>query len=389
MSIQSSSSQGGGLAAELTDEVIIVISDCHLSAGRFFEGRLNIHEDFHFDDEMCEFFDHFSTGVYGEGPGGPVSVELFINGDFLDFLNVPTEGEFEDSITESLALSKLEAVIVGHPKVMAALRRFASRPGKKITYLVGNHDADLFFPKIRERITREWDPAGNYPSQVVTLIADRDRVQRPGALEIHHGNQFEAIHVLDFEQPLVHDSVREPVLNIPWGSLYVLKILNRLKWEREFIDKVRPIKVFMILGFILDPLFILRFAALSTFYFLKTFLLYDPRRLSSLRRLPKILFQEFDFLQDLERQGRRYLDQQFEVKTLILGHTHKPMHKVYPDGKQYLNTGTWTKMINLDWRNIGRQYCLTFAHVRIRGGEALCELREWAGEQAPHRRFQG
>ncbi len=375
-----------------SDQFVIVISDCHLSAGRFFEGRQNIHEDFHFDDEMSDFFDHFSTGIYGEGPNGPVEVELFINGDFLDFLNVPTEGEFEDAITESLSLNKLEAMIAGHPKVMAALRRFASRPNKKITYLIGNHDADLFFPQIRERITREWDPEGLYPSNKVNLIADRDRVQRGGGVEIHHGNQFEAIHVLDFNQPLIQlmsrGSPSESVLNIPWGSLYVLKILNRLKWEREFIDKVRPIKVFMIFGFILDPIFILRFAALSIFYFLKTFLLYDPRRPSSLKRLPKVLSQEFDFLLDLERQARKHLDQESEVRTLILGHTHKPMNKIYPDGKQYINTGTWTKMINLDWRNIGRQFCLTFAHVRIRDGEAQCELREWVGEQTPHRRFQ-
>ena len=59
---------------------MIVISDCHLSAGRFYDGLLNPHEDFHFDDEMCAFFDYFSTGRYGDGPDGPVEVELFING---------------------------------------------------------------------------------------------------------------------------------------------------------------------------------------------------------------------------------------------------------------------------------------------------------------------
>ncbi len=385
---ESSPSAEGFFNRGTSDQFIIVISDCHLSAGRFFEGRQNIHEDFHFDDEMSDFFDYFSTGAFGEGPQGPVEVELFINGDYLDFLNVPTDGEFEDSVTESLSLAKLEAVIAGHPKVMAALRRFASRPKKKITYLIGNHDADLFFPKIQERIVREWDPDGQYPSERVTLIVDRDRIQRAGGVEIHHGNQFEAIHVLDFKHPVVQEGAREPVLNIPWGSLYVLKILNRLKWEREFIDKVRPIKVFMIFGFILDPLFIIRFAALSLFYFLKTFFLDDRRRPLGLKGLPKIVFQEFDFLLDLERQARKHLDQESGVRTLILGHTHKPMIKVYPDGKQYINTGTWTKMINLDWRNIGRQFCLSFAYVRIRNGEASCELREWVGEQSPHRRFQ-
>src|SRR6516162_3787289 len=98
-----------GVEASNGEKIKIVISDCHLSAGRFFEGRLNPHEDFKFDTEMCEFFEYFSTEKYGTGPDGPVEVELFINGDFLDFLNVPYHGEFEDAITEAVALFKLEA----------------------------------------------------------------------------------------------------------------------------------------------------------------------------------------------------------------------------------------------------------------------------------------
>jgi UDP-2,3-diacylglucosamine pyrophosphatase LpxH len=366
----------------------IVISDCHLSAGRFFEGRLNAHEDFNFDEEMCEFLKYFSSGVYGEGPDGPVDVELFINGDFLDFLNVPIQGEFEDEITEERALYKLEAIFNGHPQVMAALKQFASQPGKKITYMIGNHDADLFFPKIREKITQAWDPQGVYPSDRVHVIADRDRVRYEGGVEIHHGNQFEAVHFLNFEKPILKNFIDNPILNIPWGSFYVLKIINRLKWEREFIDKVRPIKVFVLFGLVFDTWFTLKFVFLSSFYFLKTRFTYSPKRQSSLRVTAEILKQEADFLMDLEKQARRLLDEEVEVQTVIFGHTHKPMDKIYPDGKQYINTGTWTKMINLDLRSIGRQFCLTFAHVQIREGKAQCELRHWVGEHSPHQSFQ-
>lgn len=367
----------------------IVISDCHLSAGRFFEGRLNPHEDFHFDDEMCAFFEFFSTGAYGEDPKGPVEVELFINGDYLDFLNVPYHGEFEDAITEEIALYKLEAIIAGHPKVMAALREFAKKPGKKITYLIGNHDADLFFPKVRERITREWDPDGKFPSEKVILIADRDRVRYEGGVEIHHGNQFEAVHVLNFEKPLLTSYLDKPVLNLPWGSFYVLKIINRLKYEREVLDKIRPAKFYVMFGLILDPIFTLKFLFLSSFYFLKTRFVYSPKRRSNVKVTAEILKQEAtNVLLDLEKQARRILDSDKGLRTVIFGHTHKPMNKIYPDGKQYLNTGTWTKMINLDWRSLGQQqFCLTFAFVRITGDQSHCELRHWVGEVGPHRTF--
>ncbi len=373
------------------EKVKVVISDCHLSAGKFLDGHLNPHEDFHFDDEMCRLFEFFSTEEYGEGPQGPVEVELFINGDYLDFLNVPYHGEFEDAITEEIALYKLEAIIAGHPKVMKALRQFASKPGKRITYLIGNHDADLFFPKIRERIIKEWDPEGKFPSEKVKIIADRDRVRFEGGVEIRHGNQFEAVHVLNFDQPLLTSRyLQEPVLNLPWGSFYVLKIINRLKWEREFIDKVRPIKFFVLFGLIFDPWFTLRFVFLSSFYFLKTRFVYSPKRNSSLKITAEILKQETAFFQDLEEHARDLLDRDDELKTVILGHSHKPANKIYPDGKQYINTGTWTKMINLDWRSLGQQYRLTFALIKIRPGEpAQCELRHWIGDQGPHRVFYG
>ncbi|MBC7691688.1 MAG: metallophosphoesterase [Methylotenera sp.] len=374
----------------------VIISDCHLSAGKFFEGQLNPHEDFYFDDEMVEFFDHFSNGRYGNHPGPsagttgePVDVELIINGDYFDYLNVPYQGEFEEAITEEIALYKTEAIIAGHPQVMMALRRFAALPGKKITYLIGNHDADLFFEKVRERITREWDPQGQYPSEKVKLIADQDRLLYEGGVEVRHGNQFEATNILNFEQPLLTNYLEKPVLNIPWGSFYVLKIINRLKWEREFIDKVRPIKVFVLFGMILDPWFTIRFVALSSFYFIKTRFTRSPKRRASWKVTMDILRQETKMFLDLEEEARMVLDEREDLKTVIFGHTHRPMNKIYPDGKQYINTGTWTKMINLDWRGLGQQFRRTFALVQIEGDTARCELRQWAGEHSPHKVYNG
>lgn len=369
------------------DKVKLVISDCHLGAGRFYDGRLNPHEDFKFNNEICDFIDFFSTGEYGEGPEGPVEVELFINGDFFDFLNVPYHGEFEDSITEEMALYKAELIIRGHPKVMAALKRFVSRPNKKITYLIGNHDAELFFPAVRERIIREWDPEGSFPSAKVQIIADRDRVRIEGGVEIRHGNQFEAVHVLDFENPTRKTYSDTPILNIPWGSYYVLKIVNRLKWERSYIDKVRPVKIYVLVGLLIDPWFTMKYVFLSWYYFLKTRFMTGSTQRSRLKETIGIIKQETSLFLDLEKEARELLDKEAGLKTVIFGHTHKPINKIYPDGKQYINTGTWTQMINLDWPSLGQQYRLTFAIIRIRDDSVQCDLRLWLGEQGPHRGF--
>ena len=66
------------------DQVVVVISDCHLSAGRFYENKLNPHEDFNFDDELVDLVHHFSSGHYGNRHGKEVPVDLFIAGDFLE-----------------------------------------------------------------------------------------------------------------------------------------------------------------------------------------------------------------------------------------------------------------------------------------------------------------
>jgi len=363
----------------------IIISDCHLSAGRYFDGKFNPHEDFFHDGEMCEFFEFFSTGVYGEGPSGPVEVELVINGDFFDFLNVPYLGEFEEGITEEIALTKCEAILAGHPRVMAGLRKFASKSGKRITYLIGNHDAELFFEKVRERITREWDPEGFFPSQKVRIIADTDRLRYEHGLEIRHGNQFEASNQLDFKNPLMELSNGTRVLNIPWGSIYILKIVNRLKWERGNLDKIRPLKIFAFFGVLFDPVFTLKFILLSMFYFLKTRIMSRSPSLFGFKRTMQTLSQERSLFLDLEDQARDLLRDDPELHTVVMGHTHLPMHRVYEQGRQYLNCGTWTKMVYLDWRYIGEPFHPTFVLVRIQDGKIQAELNQWTGIRNPYR----
>jgi UDP-2,3-diacylglucosamine pyrophosphatase LpxH len=340
---------------------------------------------------MVDLIEFFSTGRYESNATGPVEVELILGGDYFDFLNVPYQGEFEDAVDEAISVYKVEAIIKGHPKVMAALKTFASLPGKRITYLIGNHDQDLFFEAVRNRIIREWDPKGECPSEKVRIIYQTDRIifEEEG-LEIHHGNQFETANELDFSEPFFKTRGGHEFLKIPWGNIFVLKIINRLKWEREYIDKVRPVKVYVLFGLLVDPLFTLKFCFLSVFYFFKTKIsgVYSQKRYQ-FQDWVNYFRQETTYFLDLEAQAREVLDQSPKIRTVIMGHTHRPMDKIYPDGKQYINTGTWTKMIQLDFRGLGQSYMRTFAFIKIRNGKARCELRQWVGESGPHKMFTG
>jgi hypothetical protein len=165
-----------------------------------------------------------------------------------------------------------------------------------------------------------------------------------------------------------------------------LKVLNHFKEERDFIDKIRPIKVFIFFGILFDFLFTIRFCLYSAFYFLRTRLSFSKKRETDFELTIKMLLEGSSLFQDLEREARAVLVQK-KIKTIIFGHTHFPMNKIYPDGCQYINTGTWTRMIHLDPRRIGQPTHLTFAHVHYRDQEFTAELRHWIGEHGPERRF--
>jgi UDP-2,3-diacylglucosamine pyrophosphatase LpxH len=364
-------------------KIKLVTSDMHLSSGRFVDGQQNPYEDFFFDTEFCEFLDYFSTGVYGDG----CEVELVLNGDVLDFLNVQIGGEFVDVVTSAIAVEKLVAILQGHPEVVSALQRFVNRPGKRVVYNTGNHDMEFFFPEVRETFCRVIG-GENWTRDKVWVNAEQEYLEYPEGIQIHHGNQFEAVHSTNYKQPFVTENLPEPILYMPWGSVYVTKIINRMKWERDYLDKVKPVKLFMLLSLIFDPIFTIKFFLMNAFYFLNTRFIYNPKRRATIGNTLAIMGEEITPFYGLEDDARALLNQHEPVKIIIFGHTHGAMQRFYRDGKTYINTGTWTRMISLDFRTLGQSTNLTFALIEYTPeDQPIASLREWRGVHQPHRPF--
>ena len=102
-----------------------------------------------------------------------------------------------------------------------------------------------------------------------------------------------------------------------------------------------------------------------------------------------MLSQERNFFLDLDSEAREVLAADPSLNTIIFGHTHLPMHRVYADGKQYLNSGTWTRMVYLDWRFIGEPFRKTFVLVHMKDGVVKAELNQWAGMKNPYQAYIG
>lgn len=366
-------------------KIKIVLSDLHLGGGMFnANGERNAKENFYFDRELIELIHFFSSRKYEKAP-----VEIILNGDILDFLTVHYKNAYLNFISEEVSVYKLKKIISGHQKVFNALSEFVKKDGKKITYIVGNHDADFFFPKVQELFINTVGQ-GTYNDKV--KVIDKDPYYEvEGKVQIHHGHQFETMHNFNYSNPFLIDKKGRQVLNLPWGSLYVMNAVNRFKLQRDYLDKVSPIYLMLVYAFITDFFFINKFILFTTYYYLRTRFIYLPLRktTTTIKRFFGLIKDEFHLLDDGELAGRHVLKADPSVYAVIMGHTHKPKQVTYPNKQMYINTGTWIKSIFFDLQYFGKSSRLPFCLIEYEEGEEnpRVSLFEWKGVQSHFRYF--
>ncbi len=339
-------------------KVVLVISDLHLGAGDEIEGRQNPLEDFHSDKELVDFLMYYSSNEYQNK-----EVELVINGDFFDLLAVPFVKQFDDEYwSEKAALEKLDIIIDAHPEVMEALKYFISQKNKKLVYIIGNHDAELLFDSLKKRFIEY------FPEEVRSLIllTNENTLYEPvEGIFIQHGHEYESLHQFDEKTCIVESNKGEKYFIPPWGSYYVTHVINKYKLERDHVNAVRPIKQFAIHGLLFDTYFILRFLiANAYFYFMIRFLMYYRLKLGWKKILEDII-GELTLFQDYETLTRSFFERNKDAKVLIVGHTHEPIFREYSDGTKFINTGTWTRMVNLDLSHDMNGTPLTYAKIEL------------------------
>ncbi len=339
-------------------KVVLVISDLHLSAGKMIKGKRNLLEDFHYDNELVDFLNYYSSGDYFE-----VEVELVINGDFLDFLAVPYVEFYDDEFwSEAAALAKLRLIMKAHQGVLDALKGFLSRPQKKIVYIIGNHDAEFVFDSLKEEFLAYF---GEQAHKMILSNSISTHVPTPGVC-IQHGHQYERAHHFDQENAVIETLNGEKYFIPPWGSYYVTNVINKYKQERSFINAVRPIKHFLIHGIIFDTFFTLRFMLSNFYYFVMVRFWHFYMVKRSLRQVIGDLLRELELFQDYETLTREYFEEHPDTRVLIVGHTHNPTLRIWSDGTVFINTGTWTRMVNLDLGQWNNGNVLSYAKVVVR-----------------------
>jgi UDP-2,3-diacylglucosamine pyrophosphatase LpxH len=169
---------GGAVGrVELADDTLLVfLSDVHIggAAGT---------EIFQSSAELMALLEHLGRH---RGP-----VELVMTGDFLDLLRMG-EGRGEDLVAATLARPD-------YRELFAALRAFAQGPEHRVVYVVGNHDAEIWW---NPRVQRSLREAGLVDVFALSYLASFAS-QPEQLVYCEHGNQLDPSNTLvDYANPL-------------------------------------------------------------------------------------------------------------------------------------------------------------------------------------------
>jgi UDP-2,3-diacylglucosamine pyrophosphatase LpxH len=327
----------------------LVVSDFHLGKGRHFsDGTQNILEDFIYDREFAEFLNYHRSGEFAEA-----DVELVLNGDILNLLQMDTWGVHTHMVTERAMSRAVEKIVAGHPEFFQALRRFASTPGHTVSYVVGNHDMGMLWQ----------GPRKVFCDAIGAKVDFHDVSYLSDGIYIEHGQQYETFSRADMRRPFISRGLPEPVLNIPWASLFVAIVLPKVKQSRPHVDKVRPFSVFLRWVVIHDLLWGIKTGLWCLRFIFDTVLM---RSRYQIRRGVRSTFRELftiSFYPNYDKIAFKILEERDDVNVVIFGHTHIIRYRRWREGKEYFNEGTWNEMTNLELDDYGRQTRLTYAYI--------------------------
>ena len=352
--------------------LVLVVSDFHLGKGQFLKnGQKNLLEDFDEDERFIEFVEYYCSEKFHHE-----AVHLVLNGDILNLIQIDYYGIYTHIMDEEHCLKSLNQIIEGHGKFFQCLKNFLSKPNKKISYVIGNHDAGMAFEKCQMKF-----------SEVCGAHIDFSMTLEILGIHIEHGHRFEAINSVPDDQYFIDGPNGKKILNLPWGSLFCLSILPRLKKDRPFIDKVRPVSSYVVWSLIHDIFFFFRMA-----YVVITYLISSNRDeyLSQNRNFKTTLkiLKQVTIYPKYEKKARSILRRNPLLKIVVMGHTHLIEWRKFPEGKIYFNTGTWNAIPSVDAAAHESNLSLTYVLVDINDNSKeiiSAKMNVWQGTWKPFR----
>lgn len=352
--------------------LMLVLSDFHLGKGKFLEnGHINILEDFDEDEKFSEFLDHYSTGTYYFS-----DVNVVLNGDIFNMIQMDVNGVFTHLLTEDNTVQMVNEIVEGHPIFFQAIKKYLSRPNKKLTYVIGNHDISMVFEKAQQAFMEAVGGEVEFTHQYIS-----------NGVLVEHGHRFEPINTVPRSKLIVNGPDNTPIINLPWASLFCIYLLPKLKEMRPFIDKVRPLSLYIKWTILHDFKFFMYLSWVTMAYCIRTqfrpFGKYNSNFKISLRQIFNIAIHP-----KYDKNAKRVFATRPDVKIVIMGHTHITEWRRFSDGKLYFNTGTWNQVPSVDAALHKSISNLTYVCIELnekKGSIKNAYLNVWQGKWRPFR----
>lgn len=174
------------------------------------------------------------------------SIELVINGDFVDFLAEVPPGDKQHSAfigNATKAVATFDAITARDADLFDALAELVAS-GCSLTLLLGNHDVELSLPAVRRRLMSRLGIEANAGFR---FIYDGEAYV-VGDVLIEHGNRYDGWNVVDHDRlrRFRSESSRELAISsdaqffAPAGSDLVQRVMNPIKQDYPFIDLLKP-----------------------------------------------------------------------------------------------------------------------------------------------------
>lgn len=372
-------------------KVKFILSDLHLGVGVNNPNNSNL--------TTAQALVNFLEAIHAESDSKQQAIELFLNGNFFDFLQVPAVDEYQpqqnyplEAYTDSsevACLKRLEIIATHYPKVFTALSDFMHPefPKRRITIIKGDHDVHLFWPGIKNRLRYMLKASGERAS---LLLFAGEFINRENVY-IEHGHQrAEKVNRYpDFIDPRRQDDPQQ--LYYPPSSQLLINLLHDVDLKPWFIGSVKPATSLIWYALSWDFNLAIRMLANFRNYLapdLADEFWYELENGNARYQISQRYTHEPKFRQQLHYRLLHYLNltmppetteatknilnllpsnpltvgqaeqqqqhnllrdaateiiAQNRAKVVIFGHTHHPSQETITPGHVYINTGGWTK----------------------------------------------
>ncbi len=300
-------------------------------------GRGDIMDDFSDDYILIDFIDSITPRSCSE------KVSLVLLGDIFDYMKMGYKGKYPRHVTEEISIWKTDEIITSHKNVFSALKTFLKKPNTELIFIIGNHDADLAWPKVQKRI-----------HETLRCHKQIKFAYQYNHKDIHaeHGHLIDPFFEIDVNKPTI-EFQKQKILNLPWGAhacfTHLVKIKKQFPREETLYPNPLALSLnkeyknvssktkwnLLFKNGLIDPLI----------HF------YDPTyRVPYLKMLKHLMLFGSNILDDekfINHRVKKLIKKNSKKSIIILGHSHV-LTDMEIEGKKIFITDTWRDEYDLN-----------------------------------------